>query len=77
LLENIQIQKIESLGKNGKSHLKIHGKFWDKKVNIMFRGKWSEAEELIKSNKSTANIVGRVRKDTFNGGYFLDWADIK
>ncbi len=77
LLEDIQIQKIESLGKNGKSHLKIHGKFWDKKLSIMFRGKGSEAEELIKSNKSTANIIGRVRKDTFNGGYFLDWADIR
>ncbi len=76
LLENVAIKKIESLGKNGKSHLKIHGKFGNEDLSILFRGKWSEAEELINQNKQTANIVGKVKKDTYNGGYFLEWADI-
>lgn len=39
LLENIAIQKIEKVGNNGKSHLKIHGQFGKKKITTMFRGK--------------------------------------
>ena len=39
LLENVHIKKIEKVGNNGKSHLKIHGKFGEKKITTMFRGK--------------------------------------
>lgn len=39
LLENITIQKIEKVGNNGKSHLKIHGQFGKKKITTMFRGR--------------------------------------
>jgi single-stranded-DNA-specific exonuclease len=38
-IENISIQKIEKVGNNGKSHLKIHGKIGDKTITSMFRGK--------------------------------------
>jgi hypothetical protein len=27
--------------------------------------------------KSTISIVGKVRKDTFNGGYYLEWIAIQ
>lgn len=37
LLENITIQKIEKVGNNGKSHLKIHGQFGNKKIVSIFR----------------------------------------
>jgi len=39
LLENITIQKMEKVGNNGKSHLKIHGQFGNKNITIMFRGR--------------------------------------
>lgn len=37
LLENVSIQKIEKVGTNGKSHLKIHAHFGKKKIVCMFR----------------------------------------
>ena len=39
LIENMTIQKIEKVGNNGKSHLKIHGQLGKKKITTMFRGK--------------------------------------
>lgn len=77
LLENITIEKIETIGKKEKTHLKVHGKLGDKKITTMFRWKWADAEELIQKNITTANIVGRVRKDTYNGGFFLEGLDIQ
>lgn len=78
LLENIHIKKIEKVGNNGKSHLKIHGKFGEKKITTMFRGKWGEVEELIQRHGDTpVALVGKVRKDTFNGWFYLEGADIR
>lgn len=77
LIENVTIQKIEKVGNNGKSHLKIHGKFGEKKITTMFRGKWGEVEELIQRHGETpVALVGRIRKDTFNGWFYLEGADI-
>lgn len=76
LLEDLEIHKIEKVGNNGKSHLKLHTNFWDKKVTAMFRGKGGEVESLVLKQK-TVSIVGKVRKDTYNGGYFIDGADIQ
>jgi single-stranded DNA-specific DHH superfamily exonuclease len=39
LLEDIAIKKVEKVGTNGKSHLKIHGQFGENKITAMFRGK--------------------------------------
>jgi single-stranded-DNA-specific exonuclease len=77
LLENVTIEKIEQIGKKTKTHLKIHGKLGDKNITTMFRWKWADADELIEKNMSTANIVGRIRKDTYNGWFYLEWLDIK
>ncbi len=77
LLEDVRINKIEKVWSNGKSHLKIHGEFGDKKVGCMFRWKGKEIEDgkLIWDSK-TINIVGKIKKDTYNGWYFVDVADI-
>ncbi len=78
LVENITIQKMEKVGNNGKSHLKIHGQFGKKKITTMFRGRWSEVEELItKHGETPVSLVGKIRKDTFNGGFYLEGADIR
>jgi len=77
LLENVSISKIEKVGTNGKSHLKIHGKFGNKKVTTMFRWRGEEVEALILRHEAPVSLVGKVRKDTFNGWFYLEWADIQ
>ncbi len=78
LLENVSIQKIEKVGTKGKCHLKIHGTFGKKKITTMFRWRWDEVEELIaRHGEIPVALVGKIRKDTFNGWFYLEWADIR
>ena len=71
LLENVQIKKIEKVWQKTKTHLKIHGQFGENKINAMFRGKWDEVKDL-QEDDTNVNLIWKVKKDTFNGGYFLD-----
>jgi hypothetical protein len=73
----MNIQKIEEIWNKTKTHLKVHGKLWDKTITTMFRWKWADAKQLIENNITTANIVGKIRKDTYNGWFFLDGLDIE
>jgi len=77
LLENVHIRKIEKVGTRGKCHLKIHGTFGDKKIVSMFRWKGDEVEAFIARHEAPVSLIGKVRKDTFNGGYYLEWIDIR
>lgn len=77
LLEDVKIQKIEKVGNNGKSHLKIHTLFGEKKLTAMFRGKGDDKESLVTRNPSQVTLIWKIRKDTYNGGYFIDGADIQ
>ncbi len=77
LLENISIHKIEKVGTRGKCHLKIHGKFGNKKIVSMFRWKGDEVEAFITRHEAPVSLIGKVRKDTFNGWFYLEWADIE
>lgn len=72
LIENFQINKIEKVGKNGNGHMKMYWIWDDKKINSLFRWKWSECDKI---EKKKVNLVWKARKDSFNGGYFLDWVD--
>ena len=64
LIEDIEVQKIEKVGTNGKSHLKIHGKIGEKTITSMFRGKGAERENITNTHLS---IVGKIKKDNYNG----------
>ena len=72
LLENVQINKIEKIWQKVKTHLKIHGQLGDNKISAMFWGKGEEAQGLNTDKKTHMNLIGTVKKDNFNGGYFLD-----
>jgi hypothetical protein len=41
----------------------------------MFWGKGEEAKELGTRNSELVTLIGKVKKDTFNGGYFLDGSE--
>jgi single-stranded-DNA-specific exonuclease len=77
LLENVSINKIEKVGTRGKCHLKIHGKFGERKIVSMFRWKGDEVEAFIARHEAPVSLIGKIRKDTFNGWFYLEWADIK
>lgn len=72
ILENINVKKIEKVWKNWWAHMKLHWDFEWKKLVWMFWWKWSECD---KWQWDKANIIGKVKKDNFNGGYFIDWVD--
>jgi single-stranded DNA-specific DHH superfamily exonuclease len=77
LLEDIIIKTIEKIGSKWKWHLKIHGMLGDKKIVSMFRWKGDEAEEFITHYTQPVNLIWKIRKDTFNGGFYLEWVDIQ
>lgn len=79
LIENVIIDKIEKVWKKWAGHLKLHGKLWGQKFVSMFRWKWemeNEVAELLAANE-TLNIIWKVKKDTFNGWFFIDWVDFR
>lgn len=72
-IENISIQKIEKVGNNGKSHLKIHGKIGNQIITSMFRGKWGDSDDLLDVKyQEWVSLIGKVKRDTYNWWYFLD-----
>ena len=74
LFEDVVIDKIEKVWKNGNGHMKIYWLFGDKKINFLFWWKW----DMIKSidNDIRINIVGKIKKDDFNGGYYVNGVEI-
>jgi len=78
LLENITIQKLEKVGSKNKTHLKIHGHFGKKEITSLFRWRWEEVAELItRHGKNPISLIGKVKQDTFNGWFYLEWIEIQ
>lgn len=77
LIENIKIHQIQQVGNNGKSHLKIHGILGHKKMSILFRGKGGEKEDIQANHREYLSVIGKIRKDTFNGWYYIEGIDIQ
>lgn len=75
LLEDIGVTKVEKIGTNGKSHMKIHGTLGNKNIVIMFWWKWAEVDNLIErvNEDDQIHVVGKIRKDTYNWWYYLEW----
>lgn len=74
LFENLKVEKVEKVWKNGNWHMKIFTKFGDQKINCLFWWKW----DMIKSieNQDEINIVWKIKKDDFNGWYFVNGVEI-
>jgi hypothetical protein len=73
-LKDMTIHKIEKVWSTGKGHLKIYAQHGDNKVNILFWSKWDLVSTIDKSEK--ISIVGKIKRDTFNGGRYVDWIAI-
>lgn len=67
LLEKIKVERVETIGKNSK-HLKIYGTFGEKTIVLMIWGKGEESWLV----PPVISAIGKIKPDTFNGGYYLD-----
>jgi single-stranded DNA-specific DHH superfamily exonuclease len=72
LLENIRPEKVEKVGKNWGSHLKITWRFWEKTMTTIFWWKWDEAEKIW----DKISVIWNIKRDTFNGGFYFHWTDL-
>ena len=70
MFEHIKVARVEAIWKKS-NHLKIYGQFWEKTVVIMI---WGKGEEVWLIPQKIS-IVGKVKPDSYNGGYFIDWVD--
>lgn len=67
LLEGIKVEKVEKVWKNGGSHLKIYGKFGEQQISSLFSSKGVEIDSIW----SQVSIVGAVKRDSYNGGFYV------
>jgi single-stranded DNA-specific DHH superfamily exonuclease len=74
LFENVNIEKIEKVWKNGNGHMKIHWVFGDKKINFLFRWKGDMIKNI--NTNSKINVVWKIKKDDFNWGYYVNWLEL-
>lgn len=74
LFENIVITKVDKVGKKWQWHLKLQGLFGEEKINFLFWSKWDIAKSIEKN--SQIDIVWKIKKDNFNGGYFVNGIEI-
>ena len=74
LFEKVTITKVDKVWKKWKWHLKLQWKFGDGKVNFLFWSKWDMVESIEKGSK--IDIVWKIKKDDFNGGYFVNGIEI-
>lgn len=70
LIEQIDINWVEKVGKNGNWHLKIHAQKNNIKFPVLFRSKWSEVNWFEKEWKK--DIIWKVKKDDYNWWFFID-----
>jgi single-stranded-DNA-specific exonuclease len=73
LIKGLQIAHIEKVGTRGNGHLKLHAHLGTKKITSMFWSKWHHLDQLKKW--TTADVIGKIKVDDFNGGYFIDGVD--
>ena len=67
LLEGIKVEKVEKVWKNGGSHLKIYGKFGEQPISSLFSSKGVEIDSIW----SQVSIVGAVKRDSYNWGFYV------
>jgi len=69
LLEKLIITDIERVGKNGWAHLKLHAELGGNKLKTMF---WKQGENDDGIKKWAINLIGKIKPDSYNGGYFVE-----
>jgi hypothetical protein len=72
LFEGLQIQKVEKVWKNGNAHMKLYAHWWNQLIHLLFWWKGGQSD-LISDEVS---VIWKIRRDTFNWWYFVDWCAV-
>jgi len=75
LLENIQIEKIQKVGKNGNGHIKLLNKFYDQSLTTMIWNKGSEIDQFKLGMK--VDLIAKIQPDTYNGWRYTEGLDFE
>lgn len=70
MLEDVYLKNFEKIWKNWKSHLKVSAHKAGVDFSIMFWWKWEQIDKMQRDRE--AQIVGKLKADTYNGGFFID-----
>ncbi len=69
-IEDVVITRAEEVGRGEKTHLKLHCKKDDAQFHIMQRGQGNLMHEVQTDIPQT--VIGRIKEDTFRGGFYVD-----
>ncbi len=74
LFEWVELTKVDKVWKRWQWHLKLQWMFGDNKLNFLFWSKWDMASTI--ENNTKIDIVWKIKKDDFNGWYFVNGIEI-
>ncbi len=69
LVEKLIVTDIERVGKNGWAHLKLHAELGWNKLHSLF---WKQGENNDNIGKGEISLIGKIKPDSYNGGYFVE-----
>ena len=69
-IDEVIITRTETVGRWEKTHLKLHCQKDERRFHVMQRWQGDLAHEIQTNTPQT--IVGKVKADTFNGGFYVD-----
>jgi hypothetical protein len=52
--------------------MKIYAQWGDQLIHVMFRSKGNQCDTL----PSQLSVIGKIKRDTFNGGWYVDGDEI-
>jgi hypothetical protein len=52
--------------------MKIYVYWWENLIHLLFRGKGDQCDLI----PSVISIIGKIKRDTFNGGYYVEGEEI-
>jgi len=69
LLQNLIVTDIERVWNKWNGHLKLHAELWGNKLKAMFWKQWANDDGI---QKGEINLIGKIKPDSYNGGYFVE-----
>lgn len=69
LLKKLIVTDIERVGNKGNGHLKLHAQLWPNKLHSLFRGQGENNDNI---SKGEISLIGKIKPDSYNGGYFVE-----
>ncbi len=70
LIEDVIIDRVDTIGKKERTHLKLHCSKWMTKFHIMRRGQGNDGYDG--PLHTPVSVVGTIKKDDWNGGWYMD-----